>query len=467
MKYMLDPLRGNIFPVFFYYSFLTVIGMIAVSSASAVDAAFLGNKVGEMALATVNLSLPFVILSGGIAYMMAIGASVNCGKYLGEGDPDTASSIFTKTLLATFVIAASISVIGRLGIDTLVTILGASPEIAPWVKKYLSMLLLFIPFLTCGICLSYFVRVDGRPLLAAASMVTGAGINISLDWLFVIKLNTGVQGAALATGLSQVALFSILLPHFLLKKGKLRFKKNGGSWKEILFAAYNGFSEFANEISAGILTFIFNWIMIKRMGISGVAAYTIVNYILYLGSMACYGIGDAIQPIISKNFGAEKSNRISSFLLVAWGTVFLIGIGIIALLVLVPDRMIDLFTNGEAGETTRIAKEFIAYFWPAFLLIGVNIVFSSYFTAMQKPLHSAVVAISRSLALPAIFLMVLPLCLGTKGIYMAIPFAEIGTFLMSLKLFAPNKPLQLVRIDRLYKRQELFIKKEISSSQYQ
>src|SRR5690606_32141043 len=111
----------------------------------------------EMALATVNLSLPFVILSGGIAYMMAIGASVNCGKYLGEGDSDTASSIFTKTLLATFVIAASISVIGRLGIDTLVTILGASPEIAPWVKKYLSMLLLFIPFLTCGICLSYFV----------------------------------------------------------------------------------------------------------------------------------------------------------------------------------------------------------------------------------------------------------------------------------------------------------------------
>ncbi|MDD2206838.1 MAG: MATE family efflux transporter [Aminobacterium sp.] len=469
MRYSFDSLRGNVFSVFLYYSSLTVIGMIAVSSASAIDAAFLGNTNGEAALATVTLALPFIIFVGGIAFMMGIGGSVTCGKYLGAGDVYTASAVFTKTLLATLIFSLGVSLLALIKIDSLVALLGASQDVAPPVRTYLSTLIFFIPFSLMGICLSYFVRVDGRPFLSAMAMTLGALINVSLDWTFVVRLDWGVRGAALATGISQIFLMSILLPHFLCKKGKLRFNTHGGSWKEILYSAYNGFSEFANEISAGILTFLFNWIMIRKLGVDGVAAYTIVNYILYLGSMACYGIGDAIQPIISKNFGAGKASRIQSFLWVAGGTVLLFGVVISGLLLLAPQTIIELFTNNDAEKTIFIARNFIAHFWPAFLLLGINIVFSSYFTAMQKPIHSAAVAISRSLVLPALFLFVLPLFFGEKGIFMAIPLAELATFILALILFMPNTPFKIVRTDQIYKklgeRRELFPEKGVSPSE--
>jgi Na+-driven multidrug efflux pump len=164
LKYTFDPLRGSIFSVFLYYSSLTVIGMLAVSSASAIDAAFLGNMDGEVALATVTLTLPFVIFVGGVAFMMGIGGSVSCGKYLGAGDVQTASAIFTKTLLATLLFAVGVCFTATIGVDLLVVLLGASPAIAPSVRTYTSILTLFIPFSVTGICLSYFVRVDGRPL---------------------------------------------------------------------------------------------------------------------------------------------------------------------------------------------------------------------------------------------------------------------------------------------------------------
>ncbi|MDD2379373.1 MULTISPECIES: MATE family efflux transporter [Aminobacterium] len=469
MKYTFDPLRGSIFSVFLYYSSLTVIGMLAVSSASAIDAAFLGNMDGEVALATVTLTLPFVIFVGGVAFMMGIGGSVSCGKYLGAGDVQTASAIFTKTLLATLLFAVGVCFTATIGVDLLVVLLGASPAIAPSVRTYTSILTLFIPFSVTGICLSYFVRVDGRPLLAAVAMTVGAIVNISLDWLFVVKLHWGIQGAAFATGFSQITLLCMLFSHFLQKKGKLRFNMRGGSWKEIIRAAYNGFSEFANEISAGFLTFLFNRIMIRRLGVAGVAAYTIVNYILYLGSMACYGIGDAIQPIISKNFGAGKAKRIKGFLWIAGGTVTFLGILIVSILLLMPNSMIKLFTNSEAEITICIARDFIAHFWPAFLLIGINIVFSSYFTAMQKPVHSAFIAISRSLVAPATLLYILPLFLGNKGIYMAVPLAELATFILALALFMPNSPLKLIRSDQIYKKlgekRELFPQKGVPTSE--
>ena len=118
--------------------------------------------------------------------------------------------------------------------------------------------------------------------------------------------------------------------------------------------------------------------------------------------------------------------------------MLLFGVVISGLLLLAPQTIIELFTNNDAEKTIFIARNFIAHFWPAFLLLGINIVFSSYFTAMQKPIHSAAVAISRSLVLPALFLFVLPLFFGEKGIFMAIPLAELATFILALILFMPN-----------------------------
>ena len=157
-----------------------------------------------------------------------------------------------------------------------------------------------------------------------------AAINISLDYLFIVRLGWGIKGAAWATAIAEVCIFFILLSHWFSARCTLQripfLECHRDGWKDVLKAAYNGVSEFANEMSIGLITLLFNWVMITRMGVEGVAAFTIVSYMLYIGLEACYGISESLQPTVSKNFGAKQPQRIKLFLLTAVLSCFTVGV---------------------------------------------------------------------------------------------------------------------------------------------
>jgi len=260
-----------------------------------------------------------------------------------------------------------------------------------------------------------------------------------------VHLEKGILGAALATGISQLALWVVLLPHFFSKKASIRFVKPAGSWMKVIKAGSNGASEFVNENSIGITTVIFNYIMIKTFGVDGVAAYTVVNYVLWISIMVSFGISDSLQPIISKNFGAKESKRIEAFLKYAFISVSIVGLVVTTAVLMIPEQIIDMFLEQKDQHSIEIILVFLSLVWPAFLFNGSNMVISAYFTAMHKPLPSATIALSRSLLLPALFIVTLPLFLGNEGIYLAMPLAEFFTFLMAamlLKMASPTKIIQ-------------------------
>jgi Na+-driven multidrug efflux pump len=184
--------------------------------------------------------------------------------------------------------------------------------------------------------------------------------------------------------------------------------------------------------------------MISRLGVEGVAAFTIVGYLLMIGLEVCYGVSDSLQPMISKNLGARQPQRIARFLQIGVGSVFLIGLGVSALLILMPEVMIDVFLAEGEQATEAIALAFVALFWPAFLFNGVNIALAAFFTSMHKPVHSAMIAISRSLVLPILGLLLLPRWFGDDGVFLAVPIAEGFTLLVALALLAYNRPSKLV-----------------------
>ncbi|TAJ14013.1 MATE family efflux transporter [Marinilabiliaceae bacterium JC017] len=440
---MKNPLTDKVFPVFLSYTLPTILGMISVASASIIDGIFVGNLVGHQALAAVNMTIPLTSLVFGIGIMLCIGGSVKSGKALGEKDRRKASDIFTKTLITIFALSLLMAVLGIIFLSPLVELLGANEQITGDVQEYLSYLLIFIPFFLTGFAFSYFARVDGHPGWASASMVISAVSNVLLDWLLISKLELGLTGAALATGISQSLMFFVLIPHFFTTKAKIKFVLPKGSWKVVIEAALNGSSEFLNEISAGIVTFIFNRVIIQRMGVDGVAAFTIINYILFIGLMVCYSVSDALQPLVSINFGAKKSHRISSFMQSA--VLFNLGVGILIIVALqvFPEMLINLFLNEGAQDTAVLAQRYISWFWPAFLFNGINIAFSGYFTAMHRPLHSAVIAVVRSLIFPVLFVSVMIMLMDDIGIFIAIPMAEAVTMLICLGMFAFNKPQAL------------------------
>ena len=182
--------------------------------------------------------------------------------------------------------------------------------------------------------------------------------------------------------------------------------------------------------------------MIKNLGVEGIAAFSVINYLLLIGIMISFGISDSLQPIISKNFGAKENKRIKEFLKLAFITVGLVGFIMIFLIIFTPNSLANVFLEDNNYKTKEIVLSFATFIWIAFLFNGVNLVISAYLTAIHKPLASMIIAISRSFILPLFFIFTLPFFFDLDGIFMAIPMAEFVTFIIAVILYrrlSPNK----------------------------
>lgn len=440
-----DALEGPILPTFVRYLIPSLVGLLAMTSASLVDGIFIGNYVGVTALAAVNLIIPITTLLFGVSMMVSIGGSVRAGKYFGENKTQAASAIFSKTML--FMIAYGVLVVGLgLLLETKIfTALGATPELFPVMSEYYRIIMPFLLAQFIVIQIYFFIRMDGFPNLAAAILIIGAAANIVLDYLFIAVYGWGLTGAALATGLSELLSLIVGLLYFWLPKRRLHLKLRQKNWREVFQAAYNGISEFINEVSGAIIAFVFNWMLIQRAGVVGVAAITLVNYLLFVGFMIYFSISDSIQVMISQNFGARKKERIQAFFRTA--CFFIAGFSLIFIFILMvgSETLIGLFINTQENtETVQLALEFFSYIWPLFIFAGFNMLISGYLTAVHLPFQSAVVATSRSLIMPIGFLILFYMLLSDYRFVAAISLAEAVSFVLAVTLYISFSPKKIV-----------------------
>ena len=442
-------LDGAIAPTFFKYLVPSLASMIAMTSASLVDGIFIGNYIGVTALAAVNLIIPITSLVFGIAMMLSVGGSVRAGKYLGEKNVAAASSIFSKTLLSVAMYGVVVIALGLILKDQLFTGLGATAALFPVMSEYYVVIMPFLFTQLIVVVLYFFVRLDGMPNLAAIALSIAAAVNILLDYLFIVVYGWGLSGAAFATGLSQAIPMFVLLGYFYWPKRRLQFIFWQHDWREVLQAAYNGVSEFINESSGGIIAFIFNWMLIERAGVNGVAAITVVNYLMLLGFMMFFSISDTVTVMVSQNFGAGYVKRIEAFLKLAGSVVAIISATFIWLLLTMSEEMISVFVDEKnSAEMILLAKEFIPFIWPVFLFVGFNMLVSGYLTAVHQPFESGLIALLRSLVLPAGFLLLFYFLLSDYQFVVALSVAEGFAFFIAAALFFRQRPSKVLRSSR-------------------
>lgn len=441
----LEIVSGNIYKTYFKFTLPNMIGLIAMSSVSLVDGYFVSNFVSSVALAAVNIIIPLITVVFGISIMLTIGAAVLIGTYLGEGRVDKASAVFTKVMITITAMSLFFTVVCFIFSEEVSRLLGANDEIMVYAVPYLEMVSIFFLFQALEYSLSVMIRTDGNPYLAGAAVLFGAVLNFILDYVFIVQMKMGISGAALGTGLSFMASTFLILFHFFLKKGRLYVTKKIGKWKEIIYASYNGSSELLSEASVAVTAYLFNNIMVQNFGTYGVEAFTVINYALWAVNMLCYAVGDSLVPLISINYGALKYKRIQKILSLSRMSVIFIGAVAFALFTFIPEKIIaallDPVTNKDAFDTALIFAYYAKY---AFLFIGLNIVFSSSFTAFQKPLHSVATAISRGLILPVAFILIMPLIFQKTGIYTAVPLAETVTMILGYILWRNTKVIKEV-----------------------
>lgn len=442
---MNDALEGPVLKTFVKYLIPSLIGLLAMTSASLVDGIFIGNYVGVTALAAVNLIIPIITLLFGVSMMVSIGGSVRAGKYLGEKNTQAASAIFSKTLIFMFFYALLVIGLGLLLEIQIFKALGATQELFPVMSEYYRIILPFLLPQFIVIQIYFFIRMDGFPNLAAATLIIGSASNIFLDYLFIGLYGWGLTGAALATGLSQILSLVVVIVYFFRPQRRMSFQLRQKNWWEVFQAAYNGISEFINEVSGAIIAFIFNWMLIQRAGVTGVAAITLVNYLLYVGFMVFFSISDSIQVMISQNFGARNGQRIRSFMYTSGGFIAASGFSFILILLNGSDVLIGLFINTEQNpETVYLASEFVSYIWPIFIFAGFNMLISGYLTAIHLPFQSAVVATSRSLIMPIGFLIIFYTLLSDYLFVAAISIAEGVSFLIAVFLYLRYSPAKVL-----------------------
>jgi putative MATE family efflux protein len=438
-------LVGPIFPTFVSYMLPSLLGLIAMTSASLVDGMFIGNYEGVTALAAVNLIIPITTLLFGVSMMISIGGSVRGGKYLGEKNTAAASAIFSKTLMFMVVYGLIVIALGLIFEAEIFASLGADETLFPVMSEYYRIIFPFLFFQFIVIQIYFFIRLDGFPNLAALGLTIGAVVNITLDYLFIAVYGWGLTGAALATGLSEVVSLAVMLFYFFHPQRKISFGLRQNDWREVFQAAYNGISEFINEVSGALIAFIFNWMLIQRAGVTGVAAITLVNYLLFVGFMAYFAISDSIQVIISQNYGARNPQRIRAFLRTAGIMILGVSAAIIGLLIAGSETLIGLFIDVERdSQTLALALEFVAYIWPVFIFAGFTMLISGYLTAVHLPFQSALVASCRSLIMPAGLLVLFYMLLADYRFVAAVSVAEAISFVIAVTLYLYHTPSRIL-----------------------
>jgi Na+-driven multidrug efflux pump len=438
-------LDGAIVSTFYRYLVPSIVGMLAITSASLVDGFFIGNFVGVPALAAVNLIIPIISLLFGVGLMLSVGGAVRAGKYLGGKDFAAASAIFSKTFVAVLAYGTVAVSLGLFFETQLFRLLGADDALMTLMSEYYQVVMPFFLAQLGTIVLYFFIRLDGFPLLTAGALVVGAVINIGLDYLFVAIFEWGLAGAAWATGFSQLVPLLVLLGYFMSRKRKLHFSPKQKNWYEVFHAAYNGMSEFINEISGGVIAFLFNLMLIHRAGVDGVAAMTVMNYLMMVGFMVFFAIEDTSQVMMSQNFGAKNIKRMDEFFRVAAFNVLVTSVLCIFLLLFFNESLIFVFLPDEGnGKALALATEFNEYVWPLFIFAGVNMLISGYLTAIHLPFQSGVVALCRSLIFPSLLLTGLYFYLSDYRFIYALAIGEALTFAIAMFYLIRYRPSRAI-----------------------
>ena len=427
-------LTGEIPRLFMKYALPGVAGLLFLGIQSVIDGIVLGRFVGANALASVNLVLPCYSLISAFAIVMGIGGQTLVSISLGRGDKQEANNALRSVFVFLLGMSVVVSLVIFLSAGKIASFLGANEVLLPDAVHYIRALVPFFPLLCAMFFGDYIIKAMGHPLYATSVMGMTVVLNIVLDLVFVAVLGWGVMGAGLATGIAFTMGACFNVPRLFSRHEVVAVQRGRYDQRLVWNAFYNGSSEGMSELSVAITVFLFNITMMRYLGESGVAAFTAINYILFIGTTVFLGISDGIIPIIGYNYGAGQQERIKLILKLAARTNSLIGIGLFLLLLLFGEQVIGLFFKDHGSEAFEIASRGVSIYCFAFLLCGLNILASSYFTAIGNAKISIIISALRGLVFVGIGILVLPAVFGIDAIWYDVPIAEICTLSVSFWL---------------------------------
>ncbi|WP_020210185.1 MATE family efflux transporter [Gilvimarinus chinensis] len=419
--------------VFFRYVGASVAGLLALTGAALVDGIMVGKWLGADALAAVNLLIPLWTLLFGLVLMLAIGGSVAASRYLGARKYHAANIIFSGCLCSAGISAAILASAAWFFDRQLLALLAVPETLLIYAKPYLHIMLLGLIPQYLAVVLYYFLRVAGQPSRASRALVLGALVNIVLDVVLLAGLQWDIRAAALATTAAQITQ-CVLLLHTYRRSQRLRWQPKWLALRQMFKLCGNGLSEFVNEVSAGIVLLAVHWILSRDYGVAAIAGFAVTNYTLLLNIMLACAIAEVVHVLVSQNRGAGNWRRVNRFWQLGMGLAAASGALLWLLAMFSKGLLGTWFFQQASPQAAFYTQQFLTVVAPVFFLTGINLVMSAWFTGLQMPRFSALLALSRSLILPLVFILVLRLLPQNPLFLWALPLAELLTFVLAIGL---------------------------------
>lgn len=425
-----EVLNANIFKVWARFIIASVVGVVLNTIYTVVDGIFIGQGVGEVGLAGVNIAWPAVTLIVGIGLMIGIGTSSIMAIYMGKGKNEKAEKALGTCISLIIIIGIIITILGITFRNPIIKILGATSDTMQSATEYYTIIFIIaIPYMF-STALNPIVRTDGRPDLSMMMIGVGAIANIVLDWLFVMRLGFGVKGAAVATSASIVISMTVSLYHFIKGKSTIKIKrKNLRINIELVKRIFKiGFVSFAIQISYGIILLTQNRTMFLYGNTVDVAIYTVATYINCFLVNTCMGIAQGLQPLIGYHYGAKKIKRMNQFVYITISICVVSGILVYTGIFIYGREIIRIF--GVSPENIEFAYRMILIYCIGSPFIGTIFTMSGYYQAIGKNIYANIISIGRGFVFQFIFTIVLPPFIGTVGVFLSLPLAELITLII-------------------------------------
>lgn len=410
----------------------SIVMMVFTSIYGVVDGLFVSNFVGKTAFASVNLVMPFVMILGGMGFMIGTGGTALVSKILGEGDPDTANRTFSMMVLFTLALGIVLSAAGIVFMRPVSRFLGATGAMMDDCVLYGRIVTGFtFAFMLQNVFQSFFIAAE-KPKLGLKVTVAAGLANMVLDALFIAVFNWGVAGAAIATGLSQCVGGVLPLVYFLRPNSSLlRLSPTRLRLRPILAACGNGSSELMSNISSSVVSMLYNFQLMRLAGEDGVSAYGVLMYVQFIFISIYIGYSIGCAPVVSYHFGAQNHGELKNLLGKSVLLMGCTGVALTALAMALADPLSRLFVGYDAGLFALTSHAFRLFAW-SFLLAGFNIYASGFFTALNNGGISAAISFLRTLVFQSASVLILPIFLDVDGIWWAITAAEVFAFLISV-----------------------------------
>ena len=423
----------NLTKQFFKYVSQNIFGLLGTSCYILADTYFIAQAAGTDGVTLLNLCLPIYNLIFAFGSMIGLGAATRYAILRAQGDA-RAQRYFSNAIFSVCILAVPFMLVGIFRPDGLLRLMGGDADIVALGMNYARIFLMFTPFFMCNYVVASFVRNDGDPSMAMVATLSGSLFNVVFDYIFIFPMGLGLPGAALATAISPILSIAVCSAHFIKKSNTITFVRKAPSVRLLAQSCQLGISGFVGELSSGVTTTVFNFLLLRLAGNVAVAAYGVVANFALVATAIFNGVAQGAQPLVSQCYGKNEMAGARKLLLLGCGT----ALGLAALLYGVvfgyTDALTALFNSENSALMAEFAHSGMRIYFVGYFFAGCNIVAAGYLGAVNRPAEASITSLCRGMVAIVVCSLVLSALFGMNGVWAAFPVSEAITLALTVFL---------------------------------